>query len=272
MARGRLAKRVDLSASVRRDDTDAFGTADTWNVGAVVDLPEAAARVYVSYGTSFKAPTLSERFSRSAFNVGNASLVPEEGKSWEAGFDVAPLEGDVDLKLGATYFRTSIENLIEYNFGLLRNVNVGKAKIDGYEAYVEYSPIDAVTARLNYTLTDARNGVTNKRLLRRPPNQWSANVTFKPTDALAISADWLLHGDRDDVLYGNTNPFGLGGGFLGNGPAKGYNIVNLAARYRLNERFSVFTSVHNALDKGYEDPNSYAGAPRSVSFGIRGQF
>lgn len=277
LLRGRVADRVDLSASVRRDDTDSFGAADIWNVGVVVDLPEIGGRAYASIGTSFKAPTLSERFSSSSFTLPNPALEPEEGKSWEIGVDVSPLRGEASLTLGATYFDTEIENLIEYRTvnpmtfqG--QNQNVGVAEIDGYEAYVEFSPFEMLTLRVDYTYTDARNGLTDARLLRRPPHVWTATAEFAPFEPLLVTVTYLNRGDRIDVLYGDTNPFGLGGGYLGNGPANGYQLLNVAGRYRLSDNLSIFATASNAFDETYEDPNAYRGAPQTFSIGLRGNF
>ncbi|NWH07111.1 MAG: TonB-dependent receptor [Alphaproteobacteria bacterium] len=277
LARGRLADRVDLSASARRDDTESFGTADTWNVGAVLDLNEISGRLYASYGTSFKAPTLNERFATSYYTLPNPDLVPEEGESWEVGADFTPLSGDVALAVGATYFNSQIENLIEYrtiDFITFQgqNQNVGVAEIDGYEAYAEFSPIDMLTLRVDYTYTDARNALTGERLLRRPPHMWSATVEFNPIEPLLLTLTYLSRGDRVDVLYGNTNPWGLGGGYLGNGWTEGYEVVNLAGRYAVSEEISLFATVNNMFDENCEDPNAYQGAPRSYAVGVRGNF
>jgi vitamin B12 transporter len=277
LLRGRVADRVELSGSLRRDDTASFGAADTWNVGAVLDLREIAGRIYASYGTSFKAPTLNERFSTSSFTLPNPDLKPEEGRSWEVGVDVTPFSGDVDLTLGATYFDSEIDNLIEYrtiDFVTFQgqNQNVGVAVIDGFEAYAELSPIEMLKLRVDYTYTDARNGLTGQRLLRRPPHVWSATAELAPIEPLLLTLTYLSRGDRFDVLYGDTNPFGLGGGYLGNGDAEGYELVNVAARYTLTEELSLFATVYNLLDENYEDPNAYRGAPRSYAVGLRGNF
>jgi vitamin B12 transporter len=265
--RATVVDRVDLSASLRRDDTDSYGEANTWNFGAVLDLPAINGRLYASYGTSFKAPTLSERFSSSLYTIPNPALVPEEGRSWEIGGDLRPLHG---LTIGATYFNTEIDNLIEYVVN--QNQNVGVAEIDGYEAYVELAPAESFKLRVNYTYTDARNGLTDARLLRRPPHAWGVTAEWTPIDPLLITLAYAHRGDRVDVLYGNTNPWGLGGGYLGNGIAEGYDLVSISGRFNVNESFSIFATANNLLDEDYEDPNSFRGAPQSFSIGVRGSF
>ncbi|GIK49466.1 MAG: vitamin B12 transporter BtuB [Alphaproteobacteria bacterium] len=274
MARARLAGRVDLSASVRRDDNDNFDEATTWNIGAVLQLPEIGARLYASTGSSFKAPTLNERYGSSAYTIPNPDLAPEEGESWEVGFDYRPLSS---VTFGATYFSSEIENLIEYvtvdpiTFAG-ENRNVGVAEIDGYEAFIDLAPLDMLRLRVNYTYTDARNGLTGAELLRRPPHAWSAALELTPVEPLVLTLSYLNRGDRMDVLYSNTNPWGLGGGYVGNGPAEGYQVFNLAGRFQLNDNISLVSSVSNLTDERYEDPNAYRGQPRTFWFGVRGSF
>jgi vitamin B12 transporter len=57
----------------------------THNLGAVWSLEPLSTRLRASWGTSFKAPTLSERFASSAFVTPNPDLAPEDGErrlSW----------------------------------------------------------------------------------------------------------------------------------------------------------------------------------------------
>src|SRR5690606_11318530 len=114
-----LMDRVDVTASARHDKTGGFEDATTWNLGAVLRLPEIGGRLYASAGTSFKAPTLAERYVTSGFVAANPDLRPEEGRSWEAGVDAAYAW----VKAGATYFESEIENLIVTDYGLGRNAN-----------------------------------------------------------------------------------------------------------------------------------------------------
>lgn len=268
-----IADRVNLNGSLRHDDPEAFEAATTWNAGAVLHLPEIGGRAYVAYGTSFKAPTLSERFATSAFNVGNPDLVPERGKSFEAGLDVGiAVGGNGWLGAKATYFDTRIHDLIEYDFAALANRNIGKAAIDGYELSLVASAEGAAQLQVSYTRTDARDDITGERLLRRPKHGWSASLTLTPMKRLALSADYFRRGERRDVIYADTNEFGPGGGYLGNGMVEAYDLAGLAVRYDLTRTIQLFGNVSNAFDEEYEEPDSYRGAPRSWQVGARARF
>lgn len=273
LAQFRVGGRIDVSASARFDSPEAFDEVGTWNLGASLDMPELSSRFYTSAGSSFKAPTLSERFSRSAFNVGNPNLMPEEGQSWEVGFDTefgAPF--GPGMGLGGTYFGIEIDDLIEYNFAERRNVNVGVAEIEGYEAYVELRASAQYKARVAYTYTDAVNGLTDVRLLRRPPHQWIASIEARPVSGLTLTADVLYRGDRLDIIYADTNPFGRGGGFAGTGVTEPYTVVNAAITSRLTDAVTLFGGVRNLFEEDYEEPNGFQAEPRTWSVGLRGKF
>ena len=220
-----------------------------------------------------RARTLSERFTKSAWNVGNPDLVPERGKSFEVGLDAGVDVGEKGwLGVMATYFDTRIRNLIEYDSAALANRNVGRAKIDGYELGFRARLTEVGEFRINYTRTNAFNDATGDQLLRRPKHSWTAGLTLTPIKRLSLSADYFRRGSRQDVIYADTSPWGPGGGYLGNGTVSAYSLVNLGARYELNETIQLFANMSNAFDERYEEPDSYRGAPRRWQIGARARF
>ena len=273
LAQVAIADRVDLNGSLRYDDPQAFKAVTTWNAGAVLRLPEIGGRAYVAYGTSFKAPTLSERFARSAYNTGNPDLRPENGKSFEAGIDAgARIGAEGWVGVTATYFDTRIDNLIEYDSVALANRNVGKAAIDGFEIGMKARAGRIVDLRVNYSRTNAFNDATGERLLRRPKHGWSASAGINPTERLSLSADWYRRGARLDVVYDDSSAWGPGGGYVGNGMVSAYDLVGFAIRYKATDSVEVFANMRNAFNERYEEPDSYRGAPRSWQIGARARF
>lgn len=271
VAQSGFGNQLDVTASVRTDDNEAFGDNTTYNLGFVYNLESwgLPLRFLASHGTSFKAPTLNERFSTSAFNIGNAGLAPEEGRSTEFGFDVV-LEQDADhaIEFGATYFDSTIRNLIEYNFAQLRNVNIGRVEIEGYEAYFR-GRTDIVSLQVAYTYTETVNALLASRpqLLRRPENVWSAQANFTPTDQINLAFTWNAVGSRTDVNYSNAGAFLRSGGRI-----DGYQIASATLTYHANDAVSLYATVNNLTDETYEQPEAFAGAPRTVSIGLRGRF
>ena len=111
------------------------------------------ARVYAAYGTSFRAPTLYERF----VSFGDPRLDPEAGKSWEAGADAhfAAFGQARGVELGALYRHSDVSDLIDFG-PLFTYDNVDRVKIDTAEARAALHPTDWLTARVTYVHTDAQ--------------------------------------------------------------------------------------------------------------------
>lgn len=257
-----LAPWLSATGSVRVDEYDGFGAQTTYTLGAVATFGQG--RLYASYGTAFKAPSLSERFETSFFNIGNPDLAPEESESWEVGFDWAPTDA---FSASVSYYQTSIDDLIEYNFGLLQNINVGRAEIEGAEAFVELEITPWARLHGEYAWTDARNGITGAPLTRRPEHTWSVEALFQPTARLALSARWTYVGERTDVTYDN------GGNFLSsNRRVDAFQTGALAATYELDAGAQVFVRINNITDETYEQPAAFSGAPRNGMIGLRAQF
>lgn len=268
-----LGALFDATASVRRDDNEAFGDNTTYNVGLVHQLTwlsDMPARLKAAYGTSFKAPTLNERFSTSAFNLGNTNLQPEEGQTAEVGFEATLIqEGDRKLELGATWFDSSVKNLIEYNFAQLRNINIGRVEIEGTEAFIRLSGSGRNRLEVTRTYTESVNAslASRPQLLRRPENVWGVQAAIAPTERLELSLSWSFVGSRTDVNYSNAGAFVSSGGRV-----QGYDIGSLNLTYQLAPSLDVYFGVRNITDEVYEQPEAFAGAPRSATFGVRGRF
>ena len=259
-----LGERLTLTGSARFDEYEAFGGEATGNIGAVFALPALSTRLRASYGKSFKAPTLSERFASSAFVTPNPDLKPETGLMGEIGFDTT-LEA---LAFGAAWYDGEIENLIEnvFDFGAFTgtNVNIGKADLSGVEVYARWTPVSVVTLSADYTYTDAINADTGARLLRRPEHAWSASVQWRPVKKAALSLRYTRAGERLDVTYDDD------GFFIASGETvDGFGLVDLSGRYAVTDAVEVFAAANNLFDETYEQPAAFAGAPRTISVGLR---
>ncbi len=273
-----FGEHFDVTASVRMDDSEKFGDNTTYNVGFVYDLSglnlagfDMPLRVRANYGTSFKAPTLNERFARSAFNVGNPNLAPEEGEGYEVGVEVELFQREhgAMLEVGYTWFDNEVTNLIEYNFSQLRNINIGRVEIEGSESYIDISPTDWADLRITHTFTDSVNAVlaTRPQLLRRPNQLYGVQLDVRPTDRLDLGLTWTFVGSRTDVNYSNA------GSFVSSGRrVEGYNVGNITANYTVLQGAELFGSITNVTDETYEQPEAFAGAPRAVYVGVRGRF
>jgi vitamin B12 transporter len=248
-------------ANIRYDDDEKFGGHTTYRLAPAFILPGTETKLKASYGTGFKAPTLSERFSdsRPAFNFyGNPDLKPEENRGWDAGFE-QPLLND-RVRFGATYFHNDIENLIVTNAARTSYANVGKATTKGVEAFAALELTPEFKVRADYTFTLAKDEIARQELLRRPRHKASLTAAWTPVEKLTLSATLIYLGERVD---GNRD-FSIS-----RMRAPGAAIVNVAAEYKLSDKLTAFGRVDNLFDKRYENPVGFLVPGLSAFAGLR---
>lgn len=261
----RLAGRLDLSAGVRHDRPEDYGARTTWKLGAVAALPELSSRLTAAAGTAYKAPTLYDRYGITNFGYrGNPDLDAEESTGWEAGVET-DLPGGL-ATVGATYFANDVEGLIQFDFVRNSSFNIAETEIEGVEGTLTLTPADWAEARFSWTWTDARDGRTGARLLRRPEHQLAAAARLEPLPGLTVAPEATFTGRRVDATYDDA------GGFLGNRAVGGYWLVNLAVSYAVSEEVTLFARGTNLLDRRIENPNGFAQPDRGALVGLRASF
>ncbi len=261
-----LLNRLTLTAALRDDAVSSFGNAVTGRIGGVLAVPEANMLLKASYGTGFLAPSLFELYGVDNYGyVGNPNLRPEYSSGFEAGpeLDIPAYGRDGFLTLSATYFQSSIRDLITTTPDFDSEENVGRADIKGVESNAVFNPAPWLRADVNYTYTRAIDAETRAALLRRPQNAGSATVTFMPVPRLSIVPQVQYVGRFTDYLYDNN---GLP---LGDGNAKPGTIVNLSVNCRIDDRFTVFASGKNILGSNFEAVNGLQVPGASLLLGIR---
>jgi vitamin B12 transporter len=255
-----FANRLFLVENVRQDDNDRFGTHPTFRLAPAVIVPITETKFKASYGTGFKAPTLSQLFvSFPQFSFfANPNLKPEESIGYDAGFE-QPLFNN-RVRFGSTYFHNDIKNLIAPDEFFTTNINVGKATTEGTESFVTAAITDRVRVRADYTFTRTVDVTTGLELLRRPKEKWSANVIWNPIDPLTVSATVLHTGSFIDGNRDFSIPRLL---------APAYTVVNLAADYAINDQVKIFGRVDNVFNVHYQNPTGFLQPSLGVFGGIR---
>jgi len=255
-----IAPGLFAAISGRYDDNDSFGGKATWRIAPAYLVPNLGTKLKASYGTGFKAPSLTQLFvSFPAFNFfANPNLQPEESEGYDFGFE-QPLAGD-RVRFGATYFHNDIRNLINANASFTSLVNVGQATTEGVEAFLFVAVTDRFKLRGDYTYTNAVDDTTGLELLRRPKHKASLTASWLPIDRLSFSATLLYVGSQVDgnrsfsIQRLNTDP---------------YFVVNLAAEYSVNKSVALFARIDNLLDRRYESPTGFQRPGFGVFGGVR---
>jgi len=255
-----LAKRFFLTANTRYDSNDRFGGHATWRIAPAFLVPTTETKLKASYGTGFKAPTLSQMFvNYPPFFFGNPSLRPEESVGYDLGFE-QPLAND-RLRFGATWFHNSIKNLINTNTTGDSLANIDRATTYGVEAFVSAAVTTQLKLRGDYTYTTAKNDVTGEELLRRPKHKASLSAVWAPTEQLTLTSTVLYVGSWMDMdrFFLMPAPFAT----------QPYTLVNLAGNYVVNKNLTAFARIDNLFDHRYQNPIGFERPGLGVFGGIR---
>ncbi|MCK6426928.1 MAG: TonB-dependent receptor [Burkholderiaceae bacterium] len=209
-------------------------------------------RATVSAGTSFRAPTLYQRFSQ----YGVATLEPESGRNLEVGLRWASNGSE----LGLVAWRNRVEDLINFGaagpcastFGCYENA--GRAQYEGVTLSGRHS-LGALALSGSADWHDPRNLDTDKQLARRARKSARLAVDYRLA-AWSFGAEWQGVGQRFDNA---ANTLVL----------PGYGLVNLRAGHELSPGLSLEARVDNVADKAYQTANTYAQPGRTAQLALR---
>jgi vitamin B12 transporter len=269
----KILGRLTATGQLREDATTIAGDAFTWRLGGVLAVPEIASHLHATYGTSFRAPALYDRYGIDDFGYhGNPDLKPERAQGWEAGWTIdLPVGAKRDsASLSLTYFDNRITDLIqiEYAANFLSSTpqNIPSARTRGVETALTIRAADWLSADLTYTYTDARAFGDVSPLLRRPANQGSADLRLSPYPALSIVPEILYIGSDRDYLTLND------GGFGPIGRVRSGLIVNLNITCQASPHIQLFLWGKNLGDSNYEPASGYQIPGTSFMAGTRVSF
>lgn len=275
-AQARLFDRLDVTAALRMDDSEDFGTDTSWRLGAVLALPEISSRLRASAGTAFKAPSLFQRFGViGSYFRGNPNLEAERSTSWEAG-----METDIGrwATVSALYFDNRVRDLINYDPSFSTLLNVDRARIRGGEFALTVRPADWLSLTGAWTVTEARDTETDTPLPRRPRNVASLNARIAPEVGwFDVPRSRLII--APEILYVGASPEGAYARYSDDGqaiPTAGKNpdgwLFNLTASLPVTRQLTAFVEVRNIGNTRYEPANAFVVAGRSAVVGMRGAF
>ncbi len=247
-----LLDRLFITAGVRSDNHNRFGSETTYRVTGAYRIKETGTTLKATFGTGFKAPTLYQLFSR----YGDIHLLPETSTGWDAGIEQTLADGRISL--GATYFSNNFDDLIDFDSATSKYKNISGAETNGVELSVALNPIDALTIRTRYTYTDTLDRSTGMSLLRRAANRVNVNIGYDFSERGNLNMDINYVGTRDDRDY-STFPATR----VTLGP---YTLVDLAASYALTKNVTITGRIENLLDQDYQEVAGF-GTPGIGAYG-----
>jgi vitamin B12 transporter len=259
----RFFDRLFLGGGVRWEDNDVFGDSLTGRVSVAFLIKETGTRLRGAWGEGFRAPTINDLFFP---GFGNPDLEPERSESWEVGADQRLWKDR--LRFGATYFYTRFRELIQFVFDpatfSFQPFNVGQARTEGVEAYVEVDPLDWLGLYANYTFTDTEDLATGLDLRRFARHRWNAGVTVKPIERLTVFAQASVVSSQLESPAAGRNP--------------GYHRIDVGGTCRLLgrtgvlERLDLTARIENLTDERYEEVQGFRALGFNALVGLRAQF
>jgi vitamin B12 transporter len=264
-------RRLVLTAGVRVDDNQRFGTAVSPSGAASYLVAATRTRLRATYAEGFKAPSLNELFFP---GFGNPNLDAETSWEVDAGFD-QPLLADL-AQVTADYFHRRVKNLIvaaPQPDGLFLAENIGHSTAEGVETSVVAEVLRGVRFGGNYTYLNVDASIDGR--VRRPRH--SGSIRFSAERALGWRAGDLLTADTRLLLVGNRLDFDPAAGFMvEQNPA--YQRADLAAAYSWPlaggwvKRLKVFARIENLFDLSYDEVLGFSARPLNFLAGLGGEF
>ena len=124
-------------------------------------------------------------------------------------------------------------------------VNVDKARIRGLEVAGSWRILQPLTLRANYTLTDSerKSGANiGLPLTEAAKHMFNATLDWSATDALNVQ---LVGEARSRRYRGSQDADGVPQYY------KGYEVLHLAAQYRITDTITLAARVNNLLDQDF---------------------
>jgi outer membrane cobalamin receptor len=231
-------------------------------------------RLRAAAGTGIRPPDAFEI----AF-TDNPSLKPERSRSVEGGVDQAFASGHALVE--ATVFHNTFDDLIVATgpftgVSRFRTDNISNARANGLElggTFRARPRAMGIDARLTYTFLSSEILSVDRAsaapppftvgdpLLRRPRQQWSADVTGTRGRATL----WLRGGGRGRTLDVEPSEGTFGGLFYANG----YAVWNAGGAWKLVRGAEVFGRIDNLADRRYEEALGFPASGRAAIVGLR---
>lgn len=250
----------ELTASLRRDDNQAYGDNVTGNAAWGYDLTSQY-KLVASYGTAFKAPTFNDLYYPTLPPVcsgstcfagyrGNPDLDPEKSRTAELGLKGTLEQGYWSLSA----FHTRIDDLITlYNdipANMIMPANIAKARINGLEFEAERHWAQW-RAHVAATWVDPRDQQTDDVLPRRAQQSARLDLDRALGRRLSLGTTLIAQGHRYDDTANTVR-------------LPGFGRVDLRAQYQLAPAWRLTAMLDNVLDRNYETIATYRQPGRAV--------
>lgn len=253
---GSVADRFFYSAGVRHDDNDDFGEHTSYRLtGAwLIELGGGdVIKLKSSYGTGFRAPSLSEI----AYNesLGGGGLGEERSAGYDVGIEYHWAGGAI---VEAVYFDQEVKDQVVFNLSnWLYEQDSGTSRSKGIELSATVPLTEQLLFDANYTYNDAADAAGERRT-RRPRHVGNLGLHYQFLDG-AVKTGVNLRVSRDAIDSGNVK-------------LDDYELVDVNVTWSVNPTVDLYARVENALDENYVEITGYNVARSAAYAGLRLHF
>lgn len=242
-----------LTAGARHDDHELFGGHNTYRLTASHRLPEIGTTLRGSVGTGFKAPSLFQLYS----SFGTLTLNPEEMQGVDIGIDQRLL--DNRLQLSITGFYNDYDNLISFDTGTSRYINVDQATTRGVESSASYALTSDWQLHATHTYLLSEDSATHRTLDRRPKHDLTVGTSYDVPGVWQVGLDVRYVSQQWDSGSGNRI-------------IKPYATVDAYGSYDMTPDVALYTRLENLFDRGYAETARYNAPGFAAYVGIRASY
>ncbi|MBU1056011.1 MAG: TonB-dependent receptor [Proteobacteria bacterium] len=249
-----LKEALVLSAGLRRDEHEAYGTQTTGKIGSAYTFFNMGTTLFTNYGTSFRAPTFSNLYDPS---YGNEDIDPETGWTVEGGLRQELMNGRIDAEV--TYWYSELDDVIVFDYtipnskrpsGFGEYGNRDSAETSGVEFAFGAHITDHINLKGNYTYTNSNSENDGER--------------FRTVQIARNKGNLSLSYVTDEYAFGVTGYYsGPRLRWKGDIEMKEYYRVDLFGRYEILKGVNLYGRIENLTDEdieeglGYEQPGFY---------------
>ncbi|MEW6991837.1 TonB-dependent receptor [Colwelliaceae bacterium 6441] len=236
--------------------------------------------VYLRYANSFRLPTAGSLYHLTTKDDGNAKAVdPEVSDTYELGYKVNLETVNFDF---AFYYMDVDDGIVHaYNdLGQRYLTNASRVIHKGFEAAMLWQINEQFNVSVAYSQAkhefDQHETFSGNEMTAAPDHIANVRLRYTPTELPGFSSMlemqsigeyWLDDANSQDA-DGNDRT------------EEGYTVVNLKARYQINNKVALHARLLNVADKEYVQEGAYRygrttyspGAPRTLYVGLNYQW
>lgn len=252
---------LNITLALRFEEYSTFGDQTSSRIAVAYQASDQLT-LRASYGTGFRAPSLSESVwtfaSRGGTYRGNPTAMPETSVSREVG---AEYRFSTNSVVEATLFELSVDNFLRYTFDSTTKdattLNAtGTTQFRGIEISTDVLLWDTTTLSAAYVYTDAREP-SGTRVIRVPYNAFTLGLDTE------VARNWQLTGSMrhvDNLMD------------LSSTKGDNYTVFDTTLSHQIGENTELYFRVENLTDHQYQTTRGFGTSDRAFYIGVRGTF